>query len=502
MRTLDLRLLDYAALLGYLVLIIIVSKLSYRKQQDTEQYHLAGKSMGLLPVLLSTTITFFSGVSFIGLPAWVYKNDFTFFLRSGCLLLAAPILIYAMVPFYHRLRVQTSYEYLERRFDGTTRRFASALFLLTRGLHIGIVIYATSLAVSVVTGQSLELTILLIGIFCTVYTMLGGMKSVVWTQAMQFLVLVGGILLIFFYLLAQLDGGISDLWRQASEAGKLRMFHMTLDPTVSVSFVAVIVGTFVQYLSMYGADQVAIQHYLTAKSMSEVRRAIWLQSLLMFPIGLFLCSIGALLWLFYQQNPERLGNLPSVDYVLVYFALSELPAGVPGLIFAGLMAATMAVTAGGLSGLSNASMNDFYRRYFPDRDDKDYVKVSKVLTVFWGMVATGLAFFVNRLGTLVEASAKINTFFAGILLGIFFLGMFYRRARGPSTLIAAVAGLAGVSYVGLFTRVSFFWYAPFGFALTLLVGYLLSRFRVSESSKQLDGLVYSRVATESVASPK
>ncbi len=488
----QLRIADYLALIGYLAVIIIVSKLSYRKQQTTEQYHLAGKSMGVFPVLLSTIVTFFSGISFLGVPAWTFKNDLSFYMRTFSLLLVAPVLIYVMIPFYHRLNVQTAYEYLEQRFNREVRRFASALFLLMRGLYLAVVIYASSLAVSVITGLSLKATIAIIGLFCTTYTLMGGMKSVVWTQVTQFIVLVGGILVVFFSLLAKTEGNLSQMWASASEAGKLRLFHFTLDPTVDVAFAGIIIGTFFQNLALYGADQVAIQHYMTARSIGEIRRTIWLQSLLVLPIVFFLHLIGLLLWLFYRQHPERLGELPTVDYVMAYFVVRELPAGIPGLIFAGLLAATMAVTAGGLSGLSAASMNDFYRLTRADRDEGHYIRASRIFTLCWGAVATGMAFFVDRLGILIEASVKINTFFGGVLLGIFLLGMLSRRAGGGATLAAAAAGLAIVSYIGLLTKISFFWYAPIGCGVTMLVGYLISRQGTSLDAQATHRLVFRR----------
>jgi SSS family transporter len=488
----QLRIADYLTLIGYLAVILIVSKLSYRKQQTTEQYHLAGKSMGVFPVLLSTIVTFFSGITFLGVPAWTFKNDLSFYMRTFSLLLVAPVLIYVMIPFFHRLNVQTAYEYLEQRFNREVRRFASALFLLMRGLYLGVVIYASSLALSVVTGLSLKATILIIGFFCTMYTLLGGMKSVVWTQVAQFIVLVGGILVVFSSLLGKTEGNISQLWATASAAGKLRLFHFTLDPTIDVAFAGIMIGTFFQNLALYGADQVAIQHYLTARSINEIRRTIWLQSLLILPIVLFLHLIGVLLWLFYHQHPERLGDLPTVDYVMAYFVVHNLPAGLPGLIFAGLLAATMAVTAGGLSGLSAASMNDFYRSTRPNRDEGHYIQVSRLLTLCWGTAATGTAFFVDRLGILIEASVKINTFFGGVLLGIFLLGMLSRRARGGPTLAAAIVGLAIVTCVGLLTKISFFWYAPIGCGVTMLIGYLTSRPGISLGAETLQGLVYKQ----------
>jgi len=241
---------------------------------------------------------------------------------------------------------------------------------------------------------------------------------------------------------------------------------------------------------LYGADQVAIQHYLTARSMREIRRTIWLQSLLILPIVLFLHLIGVLLWLFYQQHPERLVALPTVDYVMAYFVVHNLPAGIPGLIFAGLLAATMAVTAGGISGLSAASMNDFYRMAQPDRDEGHYIRVSRILTLCWGITATVMAFFVARLGILIEASVKINTFFGGVLLGIFLLGMLSRRAAGASTLAAAVVALAIVSVVGLLTKISFFWYAPIGCGFTMVIGYIASRWGTSLGAEASQRLVF------------
>src|SRR5882724_5711663 len=210
--------LIWAVVAGYVLVVSTIGSLFYRKRSSASEYFLGGRKMRVVPVAISLVAADMSAISYMGTPAWTYEHNFELFLSVLVLLLAAPVVMYLFMPFYSRFKFFTGYEYLERRFDLKTRLLGAALFLLTRGSHVAIVIYAPSIVLSALAGLPLTSCILLIGTFTTFYTTLGGMKAVIWTDVMQFSILVTGICTVLWLSVSRIPGGLNTVYQVASRA--------------------------------------------------------------------------------------------------------------------------------------------------------------------------------------------------------------------------------------------------------------------------------------------
>ncbi|HLY59624.1 MAG TPA: sodium/solute symporter [Terriglobia bacterium] len=493
---------DWFIVCGYVLLVTIIGSLFYRRGASASQYFLGGRTMRSLPVAISLVAADISAVSYVGCPAWSYAHNLELFWAVPTALLVAPIVMYVFMPFYSRFKFFTAYEYLERRFDLKTRVVGSAIFLLIRGSHAAVVIYAPSLVLSLITGMHLSTCVLIMGVFTTVYTTLGGMKAVIWTDVMQFSILMLGIVMIFWMSLARIPGGVFTVYQVASEAGRLKFFNFSFDPHELTSFWAMTIGGGVLVLSVLATDQAYLQRYFTTRSLTESRQALLLDALILIPIGLLQYLMGTVLFVYYRLHSDRLSSLPMMDALVPFFVLHELNGVFSGLVIASIFGASMAVMSASINALTTATTVDFYQRLFrPGRPESHYVLVGRLGTLCWGAAATFAALFVNRLGPIVNAFNIINSFLAGPILGIFLLGMLTQKGKGTGAVFGGALGFAAVSLVAWRSPISFFYYALIGTVVTYITGYLLSLAGPRRDRAELYGLVWSLEAPAGTIAP-
>ena len=483
--------LDWVILGSYVVAVSAIGSLFYRKGASASDFFLGGRSMKVLPVAISLVAADMSAITYMGSPAWSFQFNLELFWATLSCLAAAPVVMYLFLPFYTRLKLYTGYEYLEHRFDLKTRLVASGLFLLMRGSHVAIAIYAPSIVLSLLTGLPLYVSVLTIGVFTTIYTTLGGMKAVIWTDVMQFTVLVLGMLVVFSLALTRIPGGVGTVYSLAGQAGKLRFWNFSLDPHQLAAFWPAILGGGAMALSTLGTDQAYLQRYLSTRSLKEGQRSILMDTLIILPVSFLLYLLGNVLYVFYRIHPSHLKGLTNPDAVLPFFVLRELGGAFSGLVVASIFASSMAVMSAGINALTTATTVDFYRRWLrPQFQETHYVSVGRVGTIAWGTACTLGALFANRLGPLMIAFNKINAFLGGPILGIFLLGMLTRRAKGTPSIIGGAIALGVVSWLNWNTDMSFLYQAFIGTVTTFAFGYLLSFLGIAPSQEKLEGLVW------------
>ena len=411
-------------------------------------------------------------------------------------------MIYLFVPFYSRINLYTAYEYLEQRFHLSVRLLCSALFQFLRCVHVAIAIYAPSIALSLVTGLPIEQCVLLMGVFTTLYTSFGGIRAVIWTDVLQFAIISLGIGLVFVIALGRIPGGWAECWKLASEAGRLRIWNATLDPTSTTSVWACVIGGTTLTLASLATDQALIQRLFTTRSERDSAQSIWTNAILGTPMLVVLSLIGTVLFAFYRLHPERTQGLPSSDAILPLFAVRELPSLASGLVIAAIFAASMAVMSAGINSLATATTIDFYRRLWrPGISAEQQAQFGRWLTLIWGITATLLGLFMGRLGDLAVAYSRVNSFVGGPMLGIFLLGILSVRATTTGAIAGAAAGIIAVAALAALTRVSFFFQAPVGVLVTCFVGEIVSRAGARPEQRQIDGLVFGRKARAGSAQP-
>ena len=482
--------LDWAIVGGYLVVVGALGSMFYRRRSSAPDYFLSGRKMKALPVAISLVAADLSAISYMGLPAWAFARNIELFLSTFSCIFVAPVVMYLFMPFYSRFKLFTGYQYLERRFDLKTRSLAASLFLLTRGSHVAIVIYAPSLALAVISGFPLYGCVLIMGILTTAYTTLGGMKAVIWTDVLQFSILVLGMGTILYLSVSRIPAGLSTIINVARESGKLHLFNFSMDPSQLTSVWAMLIGGSFMVLSTWGTDQAYLQRYFTTKSLKDSRRSVLLDALIAIPVGLVLYLIGTVLYVYYHFSPDHLRGLPTADAILPFFVVHEMGGAFSGLVIASIIAASMAVLSAGINSLTTVTCVDFYQRLFHrDANDARLVLVGRLGTIGWGLTATVGALFVGRLGSVVNAFNLINSLLGGPILGIFLLGMLTRRAKGTGAVVGAAVGLLSVMLLQFKSPLSFYYFALIGSVVSFGIGYLVSMIGPAPDQEKLRGLV-------------
>ncbi len=468
--------LDYSIFFGYLAAAVMVGVLFVREQRTVKDYFLASQSMNYVLVGISVLAALFSGISYLGAPSEAYMHSPMFVLFGLSFLIATPITVYLFVPRFYQSRFFTAYQYLEERFSVQVRLVASAMFIVRVLLWLALATYAPALALEQVTGLPLWFTILCTGILTTTYTTLGGMKAVIWTDVMQFVVLLGGQFVILWVALSRIPHGLAGVYDIGRAAGKFDI-SLSFDPSVRVTLWGLLLGGAVINLVQLATDQVSVQRYLTASSLKEVQRSLWLKLVLLVPVFIIFYGTGLVLYAFYHTHGDPLaaGQISRGDQILPYFVVHELPAGLPGLLIAAIFAGTMSVTSSGINALTTATLMDFHQRLAKTPlGERQQLKLARYLTVGYGMLVMVLAFAVSKLGTLLEASNMAIGLVGGPLLGVFFLAILSKRASAWGTVIGWGAGLGAAIATCFGSKTSFLWLGVVGCVVTMVVGWLAS----------------------------
>lgn len=485
--------LDYAVVVLYLLAIAAFGSSFYRRKSSARDYFLGGKSMSWLPAGISIIAADLSAITVMGAPAWSYKNNLELLWVTVAYPLVAPIVIIVFVPFYSRLNLYTAYEYLERRFNLGVRLFTSALFQILRSWHVAVAVYGPALVINLVTGLAVWKCIVLMGLFTTFYTTLGGIKAVIWTDVIQFCTVTSGVLLILFTALYHVPGGLPAAWDAAREGGKLQFINTDFDLSKLTTIWACLAGGAILALGPLTTDQAILQRLFTTKSAKDCRQSVILQSILIVPIIGLLYAVGVALFVFYRTHPDRLGGLSSNDALVPFFAVSELPSGVAGLVIAAIFAASMAVMSAGINSLTTATTVDFYQRVFrPGKTPTHYATAGRIGTLVWGCLVTGLALFADRAGDLVVAYSRVSSLISGPMLGIFLLGTTTTRATGTGSITGGVMGVVAALLTIWMTNWSFFYLGVIGAITTFVAGLSISLLTPKPDSQQLIGLVMGK----------
>lgn len=470
-----LSLLDYAVLLTYLAGLIGIGIYFGRKEATTSDFFLAGQRIPWWAAGLSIFGTQLSAITFMAIPAKTYAEDWVYFLAQICIVLIAPVVVYGFLPFFRRLNITTAYEYLEKRFNLAVRWFGSLSFILFQFGRMGIVLALPAIALSTVTGLNVYACILIMGIIATLYTTLGGIEAVIWSDVLQVIVLLGGALISLILIGSHVDGGLSSVIQQGQAADKFHMFNWTWDATTTAVWV-ILGGNFLAMIVPYGTDQSVIQRYLTTRTEAEAARSIWTNALLTLPASLLFFFLGTALFVFYQTHPDALDPQLATDAIFPWFIASELPLGISGLVIAALFAASMSSVDSSMNSIAASIITDFYHRLVPTSTDAFRLRIAKQLTIGLGVLGTSMALLIAtfEVKSLWDLFLQFVGLFGGSLAGVFLLGLFTTRAHATGTFCGAIIGAAAIYFVQQYTDLHFFLYAAIGILSCFITGYLLS----------------------------
>ncbi|XP_045620487.2 sodium-coupled monocarboxylate transporter 2 [Procambarus clarkii] len=424
----------------------------FSKKQDTKEFLMAGKSMTTFPVAMSLIASFMSAITLLGTPSEVYQFGFIYWLIIFSYMLVMPAAAYLYFPVFYKLQVTSAYEYLEKRFHRSVRWLGSLVFIIQMTLYMAIVVYAPALALAQVTGLDVYVSVSLICFVCIFYTTLGGMKAVLWTDALQTLIMYASIICVI--VKGTLDvGGFSAVWARNAESGRTQLIDFDPDPTTRHTFWSLVIGGYFTWISVYGVNQAQVQRYLSVQTRQMAINALWV-NLVGLVILMVTCSFGGMVLYakYYDCDPVRAGVVTKGDQIFPLFVLDTLGQwkGLPGLFVAGIFAGSLSTVSSGMNSLAAIVLEDFIKSgCYPGISDNASTWVSRGLSLFFGLLTFALVFVAEQLGNILSAALSIFGMVGGPLLGVFSLGMFFPWANATGAFVGEIVSLIFMFWIGV-----------------------------------------------------
>jgi len=470
------NILDYIIIIAYLVGIAVFGMISGGRQKSVKDYFLGSKVVPWWAVCFSIVAAETSTLTFISIPGLAYLTNLNFLQVTFGYLVGRIIVAVLFLPAYSKGNLKTAYTFLENRFGGKTRSFASIVFLFTRVAADGVRLFATAIPLKLMLNISYPEAILIMAFVALVYTYTGGVKGVIWVDVIQMFTYLGGAVLAGIFLLHLLPDGWHSVTVAAASANKFGVFNWGFNNGLAGFFnqpytiIGGIVGGAFLSMASHGTDQLIVQRLLTTKSLKDSQKAIIGSGIIVIIQFTIFLIVGVMLYAYYGVMNVR------SDTVFPRFIIDVLPPGVTGIIIAGLFAAALSTLAGSMSSLASSTMMDLYVPFFGKAgDDKKQLMISRLFTVMWAVMLVGAAiFFMNTSQAVVELALSIASFTYGGLLGTFLLGILVKKARQEDALAGFVAGIFIMITVISLKLVAWTWFTFIGVLATLLVGGLLN----------------------------
>ena len=450
-----MTIVDQVVLLVYLVGIVLFGCYFSRKNTDSQKFMDAGGSLPGWVVGLSLFGTYLSSISFLANPGKTYRptetpddpgGNWNPFVFSLSLPIAAWIACKWFVPFYRKTQSVSAYSHLGTRYGTWAKNYVIVCYILTQTVRAGAVLLLVAMAVNSITGYSIVTLIIGLGIAVIVYTLIGGIEAVIWTDVIQSIVLTIGIFVAIGFILAGMPQGPKQVFEIALENQKFSLgeFSGSLgEPT----FWVILVYGLVINLQNFGIDQSYVQRYATARDEEAAKKSVWLACWLYLPISALLFFVGTALFSFYEAQPELLESGVKSDQIFAYFISTRLPVGFVGLMIAAIMAAAMSSVDSSLNSCATLICKDIAPKFNDGqiRDSKQVERRAKWIllssTIVIGLISVGVAVFLNGTESILDAWWKLAGIFSGGMLGLFLLGMLVQQSRSIHAMVGVLAGL-------------------------------------------------------------
>lgn len=439
---------DLIVFLVYMMAIVAFGSSFYFRNKDADSYTSGAGKLPSWTIAMSIFATFVSSISFLAIPGKAYASDWNAFVFSLSIPIAAIVAVKFFVPLYRSLSSISAYAYLEQRFGLWASRYASICYILTQLMRTGSILYLLVLPVHLMFGWDIATIIVITGVCVVFYSMLGGIQAVIWTDAIQGIILILGAVVCVGLLVFGMPEGPSQMFELASKANKFSLGSFDFDWKTSTFWVMIIYGLFIN-LQNYGIDQNYVQRYMTARSEKEAKGAALFGSLLYVPVSLLFFFIGSALYAYYQSQPDLLPNDLPADQVFPHFIVSQLPTGMTGLLIAAIFAAGMSTVSTSINSTATVILNDYFKKSNPNLDDKASLKVLYAASAIFGVLGIGVALAMINVKSALDAWWSLASIFSGGMLGLFLLGYFARRATNFSAAIGVAVGLLVILWMAL-----------------------------------------------------
>ena len=473
----NLPVLDVLIIVIYLIAMVLVGVYFSRKNKSTDDFTKAAGKIPGWAIGISIYATFLSSNTFLGVPGKAYGGNWNAFVFSLSMPFAAWLAAKYFVPFYRSTGEVSAYTNLEKRFGPWARTYAVFCFLLTQLARIGSIFFGISLTLQALTGYNMVAIMLVTGICIVIYTVMGGIEAVIWTEVVQGVLKTIGALIIIWLVVKEVPGGLSTIYSEAMANQKLSLGTFEFDLVSSSFWVILLYGFFIN-LNNFGMDQNYVQRYHTAKSAQEANKSIWLCVWIYVPVSLLFFVIGTCLYVYYQQHPaliegiklqaamERLGlpmghtevqtlaaQMVPADYgdkVMPHFMVNMIPTGILGLIISALLSAAMSTISSGMNASATVFTEDIYKRYINKRNnEKINLKVLYTATVLVGVLGMCCGIAMIGVKSLLDIWWTLSGIFAGGMLGLFLLGLIGKNVQNKAAIISVIVGVLLILWMSL-----------------------------------------------------
>ncbi|MFP4292445.1 MAG: sodium:solute symporter [Cyclobacteriaceae bacterium] len=442
--------LDIVALLLYLLLMLTLGVYFSRRNNSTEEYFVGNRSFKGWVIGLSMLSTSISSITFLAFPAAAFTLDWRQLMSNLMLPLAAVLAILVFIPFFRRGRLTSAFEYLGERFGPVARLYGTISFLVLQVIRIGQILFLVAIPLNLFTGIPIMITIIFLGVFIAFYTVIGGIDAVIWTDVIQAVVLWLGGAICLWLMLEKLPGGFEQVLEVAESQDKFGLGSFEWNVNERTFWTVALLGIF-HFLGMYTSDQNVVQRYVASQSTREARKATIIYSVVALPTWSLFFFIGTTLFVFYTVFPDTAIAKLEADQVFPYFILSQLPAGLAGLIIAAVLAAGMSTLDSGINAIATVTVVDILKPYWmKGREDKVYLRAARMIAIGVAllMILGGIFFSMIEKESINDISWIVSSVFGGCLVGLFLIGFFTTRVGYRAALLALLVAVTANLYLG------------------------------------------------------
>jgi len=465
--------------------IVLLGASFWRKKSSADEFTSASHSLPGWVVGMSIFSTYVSSISYLGYPGKAYDTNWNAFVFSLSIPIAAYVAAKFFVPFYRKQQSISAYAFLEERFGRWARWYASVCYLLTQIARIGSIVFLLALPMNVLMGWDIRLVIIATSIAVVIYSMLGGVRGIIWADAIQGFIMIGGALACLGILLFRYPGGPDDSLAFAWDCGKFSLGSFdVMNLSESTFWVCLIYGVFIN-LQNYGIDQNYIQRYHAARSIRAARFSAWFGGLLYIPVSAMFFLLGTALFSYYSIFPAMLpeGGTKG-DYVFPFFIVNQLPVGVTGLLIASIFAAGMSTVSTSVNSVATVVLADYVKPFFPNLSNRAQMTVLRLSSVIVGAIGITVSLALVNVESILDAWWKLSSIFSGGMLGLFLLGFLSKQVKNIDAAIGVICGVVVIAWISAAkwlnlpeTGVHEYLAIVFGTMTIFLVGFLLAKLR-------------------------
>ncbi|PCI48500.1 MAG: sodium:solute symporter [Alphaproteobacteria bacterium] len=469
---------DWLVILIYLVGMLGIGLYFYMQhaQGSKSDFFLGGRSIPFWAAGISLYASNASSISYIAVPAKAFATNWQYLMSNLIVIVGLIFVAIWIVPMLRRLNLMSIFQYLETRFHPSIRVLSSALYIVFQlGGRMTIILFLPSMAIATVTGFDVSLCILIMGGITIVYTVLGGMKAVIWTDVIQLFVMFGGTFFAIAFIFMMLDGGVGEFFSVAMADNKMELVDWSFNLTGATVWGFIFLITFDTILT-FPKDQVLMQRVLSTKTAKDASRSIWTFAAIVLPGSVLFYLVGTALYVFYQSHPERMDPSLSIDATFPLFIAAELPIGITGLIIAGIFAASMSTLSSILNSVATLATVDFYEKIFTNSSEKITIRFAEIATVVAGLIGISLALLLTRfeIKSLLDLALELWGLLGGGFAGAYTLGMFTRRANWQGVVIGVAVSIIVTLGAWMVDLVHPYFYLPLSVFVCIVVGYAAS----------------------------